>query len=397
MRNDSNDRGTDLALAAVEDRQEILDEFGGVDPRLGTYLHEVLTGGASDLHITAKRPPMVRIDGTIRPRDGEPILDSDMIRTMLRSTMDDDHWEIFESRRQVDYSLALGRLGRFRVNAYHQLGAPAAAFRAISSRVPTLEELEVRPEVERVGYFPYGLVLFVGPTGSGKSTTQAAIINKLNQDQWCHILTLEDPVEYLHGQGTAMINQREIGTDVHTFADGLRAAMREDPDIILLGEMRDEESITITLTLAETGHLVFATLHTNDAAQAMDRIVDTYAAERRDQIQTQLSGTLQAVVSQRLIRRIGGGRVAAFEVMLANDAVRNLIREGKTRQLRNVVATTSQEGMCTLESSLDALVQTGVVEHAEAVAVSQYPKEIHSPMVSAALKNARQANFSRRS
>jgi twitching motility protein PilT len=386
---------TDLVPVDVTD--DVVDEFGGVDVRLGTYLHEVLQWGASDLHVTAGRPPMVRIDGTIRPRDTETILEPDVIRTMLRTTMADESWDVFESRRQVDYSLTLGTLGRFRVNAYHQLGAPAAAFRAISSRIPTLQEIGVRPEVERMASFPYGLVLFVGPTGSGKSTTQAALIGRLNAERPAHILTIEDPVEYMHAHGgLAMINQREVGTDVRSFADGLRAALREDPDIILLGEMRDEESIAITLTLAETGHLVFATLHTNDAAQAIDRIIDSYPAEREAQIKTQLAGALQGVVSQRLVPKIGGGRAAAFEVMLANDAVRNLIREGKTRQLRNVVATTSVEGMCTIESSLDALVQSGTVAYEDAIAVSQYPKEIHDPAMAAAIANAREAAFAGR-
>jgi twitching motility protein PilT len=371
-------------------------DFGGVDPRLGTYLWDVLQWGGSDLHITSGRPPMVRIDGTLRRRDQTAALHDDLIFTMLRSTMDDEVWETFERRRQVDYSLALGDLGRFRVNAYHQLGSPAAAFRAISPRVPTLAEIGVPPEVSRMTEFPYGLVLFVGPTGSGKSTTQAALVGKINAERPCHILTIEDPVEYLHGHGVAMVNQREVGNDVHSFADGLRSALREDPDIILLGEMRDEESISITLTLAETGHLVFATLHTNDASQAIDRIIDSYPAERRDQIQTQLSAALQGVVSQRLVPRIGSGRAVACEVMVANEAVRNLIREGKTRQLRNVISTASTEGMRTMESSLDALVQGGAVAYEEAIAISQYPKEIRHPALSAGIAEA-QARLAGRS
>jgi len=389
---DGNDRLHDLAPPSAP----VAEDFGGVDPRLGTYLRETLAWGGSDLHITTGRPPMVRVDGTLRPRDDVTVLHDDAIATMLRSTMDDERWETYEHRRQVDYSLALGEYGRFRVNAYHQLGSPAAVFRAISSRVPTLAEIAVPPEVERMASFPYGLVLFVGPTGSGKSTTQAALVGKVNAETPCHILTIEDPVEYLHGHGVAMVNQREVGTDVRSFADGLRSALREDPDIILLGEMRDEESISITLTLAETGHLVFATLHTNDASQAIDRIIDSYPAERREQIQTQLSSALQGVVSQRLVPRIGGGRAVACEVMVANEAIRNLIREGKTRQLRNVIATTASGGMRTMEASLDELVQAGAVEYEDAVAVSQYPKEIRHPALAAGIAAARSRPGGRR-
>jgi twitching motility protein PilT len=219
-------------------------------------------------------------------------------------------------------------------------------------------------------------VLVVGPTGSGKSTTLAAMIDKINATKPCHILTIEDPIEYLHFHKTAMINQREVGTDVNSFTDGLRSALREDPDVILLGEMRDLDSISITLTLAETGHLVFATLHTNDAAQALDRVVDVFPAERRDQIQIQLAGSLQGVISQRLLPAEGGGRVAAYEVLMANDAVRNLVREGKSRQLRNAMIAGQQEGMQTIEMDLARLVSSGIVSFDTAAEASAYPKEI---------------------
>jgi twitching motility protein PilT len=373
----------DQPTSAVE-----LPDFGDVDPQLGRYLSNVVAWVASDLHLTVGRPPVVRIDGKLVDHPMVPALEAHTISRMLRSVLDDERWATYLERRQVDFSVTLAGLGRFRVNAYHQLGSPAAAFRAIAASVPKPHDIGLPPDVERVANFPYGLVLFVGPTGSGKSTTQAALIGTLNAAKPCHILTIEDPVEYLHGHQVALVNQREVGTDVRSFADGLRAALREDPDVILLGEMRDEESISITLTLAETGHLVFATLHTNDAAQAMDRIIDSYASDRREQVQTQLAGALQAVVSQRLVPRIGGGRVAAFEVMMANDAVRNLVREGKTRQLRNVVATSSAEGMRTMESSLNTLVADGVVTYQEAIALTQYPKEIKDPAIAAALAAA---------
>jgi twitching motility protein PilT len=351
-----------------------------VDPELTRLLHVVRARGASDLHLSVGRPPMIRVDGHLVEL-AEPALVAGAIERMLASVLDGVRRAAYATHHQADFSVTVPDAGRFRVNAFRQLGSPAAALRAIPPVVPTAAELGLPSEVERVASFPYGLVLFVGPTGSGKSTTQAALIGMVNATRPCHILTIEDPVEYVHGAGRAMVNQREVGTDVHSFADGLRAALREDPDLILLGEMRDEESITSTLTLAETGHLVFATLHTNDAAQTIDRLVDAYPSDRREQVQTQLAGALQAIVSQRLVPRVGGGRVAAYEVIIANDAIRNLVREGKTRQMRNVVSTGRAEGMSTMEQSFSALVADGVVTYDDAVARSQYPKEIWDPRV----------------
>ncbi|MFN6120667.1 MAG: type IV pilus twitching motility protein PilT, partial [Actinomycetes bacterium] len=252
----------------------------------------------------------------------------------------------------------------------------AMALRVVPSRVRSLDELGAPLACVDLLNKPYGLVLVVGPTGSGQSTTLAAMIDKINATKPCHILTIEDPIEYLHFHKTAMVNQREVGSDVNSFADGLRSALREDPDVILLGEMRDLDSISITLTLAETGHLVFATLHTNDASQALDRIVDVFPAEKRDQIQIQLAGSLQGVISQRLLPAEGGGRVAAYEVLMANDAVRNLLREGKARQLRNVMISGQQEGMQTIEMDLARLVGSGIISFDTAAEVSAYPKEI---------------------
>jgi twitching motility protein PilT len=246
----------------------------------------------------------------------------------------------------------------------------------IPFRVRSLEELGAPWAANELLNRPYGLVLVVGPTGSGKSTTLAAMIDRINETKPVHILTIEDPIEYLHNHKVAMVNQREVGTDVNNFLDGLRSALREDPDVVLLGEMRDLDSISITLTLAETGHLVFATLHTNDASQALDRIVDVFPAERRDQIQIQLAGTLQGVISQRLLPAEGGGRVAAYEVLMANDAVRNLVREGKSRQLRNTMISGQQEGMQTIEMDLARLVSSGILSFDVAAEVSAYPKEI---------------------
>lgn len=366
--------GLDSAPAARSD----------VDADLARCMADVFERRGSDLHLAVGRAPMIRIDGHLVEQSEHAELDLGSLERMLRSLLDEAGWQAFLDRRQADFSVTLPEVGRFRVNAYHQLGSIAVAMRAISAVIPSTAEVGLPSDVEQVSRFPYGLVLFVGPTGSGKSTTQAALIGSINATRQCHILTIEDPVEYVHGIGTALMSQREVGSDVHSFADGLRAALREDPDIVLLGEMRDEESIAIALTLAETGHLVFATLHTNDAVQAVDRIVDSYPSDRRSQIQTQMAGALQAVVSQRLVPRIGGGRTAAFEVIIANDAIRNLIREGRTRQMRNVVSTGRADGMRTLEQSLSTLVADGVVSHRDAVNVSQYPNEIHNPSVAEA-------------
>ena len=279
--------------------------------------------------------------------------------------------------QQVDFSFGIEGLGRFRANAFKQRNTYALALRVVP--VPRSFARGARRARRRRSTClnePYGLVLVVGPTGSGKSTTLAAMIDRINATSPVHILTIEDPVEYLHTHKMAMVNQREVGTDVLSFTDGLRSALREDPDVILLGEMRDLDSIAITLTLAETGHLVFATLHTNDASQALDRIVDVFPPERRDQIQIMLAGSLQGVISQRLLPAEGGGRVAAYEVLMANDAVRNLVREGKTRQLRNTMISGQQEGMQTIEMDLARLVASGIISFETAASASAYPKEI---------------------
>jgi len=267
-------------------------------------------------------------------------------------------------------------VGRFRANAYRQRNSCALALRVVPFRVRSLEELGAPQSCTTLLNRPYGIVLVVGPTGSGKSTTLAAMIDRINETKPVHILTIEDPVEYLHEHKVAMVNQREVGTDVASFPDGLRSALREDPDVVLLGEMRDLESIQIALSLAETGHLVFATLHTNDASQALDRIIDVFPSDKRDQIQIMLAGSLQGVISQRLIPAVNGGRVAAYEVLMGTEAVRNLIREGKSRQLRNVVATSGADGMQTIEMDLARLVTSGLITLEMAQASSAYPKEI---------------------
>jgi twitching motility protein PilT len=346
------------------------------DQMLVTLLQSTVAAGASDLHLSVGRPPSVRRDGLLIPFDGVGVLTTQDTERIVLSLLEDFQRKELDEVQQVDFSFGLEGLGRFRANAYKQRNSLALALRVIPYRVRSLEELGAPAAAIDLLNRPFGLILVVGPTGSGKSTTLAAMIDRVNETKPLHILTIEDPVEYLHTHKMSMVNQREVGTDVLSFTDGLRSALREDPDVILLGEMRDLDSIAITLTLAETGHLVFATLHTNDASQALDRIVDVFPAERRDQIQIMLAGSLQGVISQRLLPAEGGGRVAAYEVLMANDAVRNLLREGKTRQLRNTMISAQQEGMQTIEMDLARLVASGIISFETAASVSAYPKEI---------------------
>ncbi len=356
------------------------------DPALVTLLEATVAAGASDLHLTVGRPATARRDGILVTFEGVEEIEPAFVERIVMSLLDDRKREELHENNQVDFSFGLRGIGRFRANAFRQRGHLALALRVVPYRVRSLEELGAPWAATELLNKPYGLVLVVGPTGSGKSTTLAAMIDRINEERPCHILTIEDPVEYVHNHKTALVNQREVGTDVNSFTDGLRSALREDPDVILLGEMRDLDSISITLSLAETGHLVFATLHTNDASQALDRIVDVFPAERRDQIQIQLAGALQGVISQRLLPVEGGGRVAAYEVLLGTEAVRNLVREGKSRQLRNVISTAQKEGMQTIEMDLARLVASGLITMEAACEISAYPKEIvaHTATVRAA-------------
>jgi twitching motility protein PilT len=284
--------------------------------------------------------------------------------------------EIFESRKDVDFSFSWYDKARIRGNAFTQKGDIALALRMIPSAIPSFEQLGLPAVANRLAVLPRGFVLVTGPTGSGKSTTLASIIDHINDNRDAHVLTIEDPIEYVHNHKRSAINQREIGTDSGSFERALRSALREDPDILLIGEMRDLESIQIALTMAETGHLVFATLHTNDASQAIDRIIDVFPAWRQDQIRVQLSASLAAVVAQRLVPKIGGGMVATFEVLIATSASRNMIREGKSNQLRNIMSTSAGDGMQTLEMSLADLIRTGTITYEDALTITTYPKEL---------------------
>jgi twitching motility protein PilT len=320
---------------------------------------------ASDLHLSSALPPMIRVDGDLR-RLNLPSLDNQQLTELLYSTMSDHQRRDFEANLEVDFSYAVPGLARFRVNCFHQDRGVGGAFRTIPDAVWTLEKLGAPPSFREIINVPRGLVLVTGPTGSGKSTTLAAMIDHLNTSQAGHILTIEDPIEFVHQSKKCLINQREIHRDTHGFNQALRSALREDPDIILVGEMRDIETIRLALTAAETGHLVFATLHTSSAAKTIDRIIDVFPAGEKSMVRSMLSESLRAVIAQTLMKRIGGGRIAAHEIMLATPAIRNLIREDKVAQMYSAIQTGQNVGMHTLDQYLEGLVARGIVARQEA-------------------------------
>ena len=295
---------------------------------------------------------------------------------IVRSMLDARQIETFEQNLDVDFSFSWEDKARLRASAFTQKGQTALSLRMIPTQIPDFDELGLPPIAEWLATLPRGLVLVTGPTGSGKSTTLASIIDRINETRSVHVLSIEAPIEYLHEHKMSAVTQREIGLDSPSFDRALRSCLREDPDVLLMGEMRDTESIQMALTMAETGHLVFATLHTNDAPQAVDRIIDVFPDWRQDQIRVQLSASLAAIVAQRLLPKIGGGRTAAFEIMVATHPVRNLIREGKSNQLLNIIATNQSEGMQTLEMSLAALSSADVISYEDAAEVSVHPKEL---------------------
>ena len=349
------------------------------------WLDELWNARGTDLLLTAHAPPLIRVDGEMRPVSHGDTLSPEEAERIVHAVMGPDQIPHFVAEREIDFAFSWRDLARLRCNAFHQRETCALALRMIPYEIPGFADLGIPPVVERLVNLPMGLVIVTGPTGSGKSTSLAAMLDYINRNRRCHIVTIEDPIEYVHANHHSAVSQREVGTDTESFHRALRSVLREDPDVLLVGEMRDLESIAAALTIAETGHLVFATLHTNDSAQALDRIVDIFPSDRRDQIQVQLSSTLEGVVYQRLVPRIGGGLIAAYEVLTANHAVRNLVREGKTRQLRNIISTHQAEGMQTLEMALSDLIGAGVIDYESALKVSLYPKEIEKPMVSAAV------------
>jgi len=317
---------------------------------------------ASDLHLTAGAPPVIRVNGKLERLPDTDDLELDDIRTIIYRILSTEQQKILETKRQIDFSYSLPRVARFRVNAYFQRMSLGAAFRMIPTRIKTLEELAMPERLYELGEKPRGLVLVTGPTGSGKSTTLAALIDRINRTRAEHILTIEDPIEFLHHHRRCIVNQREIGDDATSFSEGLRAALRQDPDVILVGEMRDLETIATALTAAETGHLVFATLHTQSAPQTIDRIIDAFPAAQQQQVRVQLAATLQGVVTQNLVPTADrAGRTAALEILMPDDAVRNLIRQAKIEQIYSVMQTSSGRGMQTMEQSLADLTIRRVI------------------------------------
>ena len=349
---------------------------------LDAMLGAVIERRGTDMLMTCGSAPLVRVDGSLQPAPELAALDDGGMELVLRALLDESQRAQLEADREVDFAFSF-REARFRGNAFFQRGRRAVALRLMHGRIPTFDEIGLPHPIRDLARLKQGLVLFTGPTGSGKSTSLAALIDAINTIRPCHIITIEDPIEYLHTNRMALVHQREIGIDAHSFERALRATLREDPDAVLVGEMRDLESIAITLTLAETGHLVMSSLHTNDAPQALDRIVDVFPAERQGQIRLQLASVLTAVVAQRLVPRIGGGLVATCEVLIATSAVSNLIREGKTRQLRNAMQMALAAGNQTLEMSLNILVAAGTISAEAALAAAFVPHEIDVPARSA--------------
>jgi twitching motility protein PilT len=335
-------------------------------PRIEDLLEQVLKKKASDLHLQVGLPPVLRIDGALAPMTNLEPLNEETIEALIFSILDEDQKQILLKDKEFDFSFAFGDLGRFRVNAFHERSNLAAALRLIPAEILTIEQLGLPPIVSKFADFPRGLVLITGPTGSGKSTTMASIVHKINLERPAHILTIEDPIEYTHKSIRSVIVQREVHYDTYSFSVALRSALREDPDVVLIGEMRDLETIAAAITIAETGHLVLATLHTNSASQSIDRMVDVFPPHQQPQIRAQLSNILMAIVSQRLIPTIGGGRVAAAEILVATSAVRNIIREGKSHQLEAVIQTGAQFGMQGMDKTLSQLVHQGSISFDEA-------------------------------
>lgn len=346
-----------------------------VTPEFARLLDQTITAKASDLHIVVGINPTLRIDGGLAPLADEPVLDAKQAESYVLGLLDEQMREDFYQRKELDFSFGYKEY-RFRANSFFQSGTLALALRLIPLEIRTFEQLGLPPVLERFSASGQGLVIITGPTGHGKSTTLAAMINAINESRRGRIITIEDPIEYVFKHKKSIVTQRELGQDTNSFARALRASLREDPDVVLIGEMRDLETVEAALTIAETGHLVFTTLHTNSAAQTADRIIDIFPPHQQQQVRAQLASVLLGVISQRLIPKVGGGRVAAAELMIANSAVRNTIREGKTHQLPNIIQTSAAEGMISLDKVLAELVSKGEITIDDALMWSLDPKAL---------------------
>ncbi len=371
-----------LSPIADDPNGDIITNVKVNDFSIKELLDIVIQKNASDLHLTVGYPASIRIDSKLE-RIGDP-LTPDQVKKLIHQTLSPNQKELLEVNKEVDLSYDHDKKARFRVNAYNERGNLAAAYRLIPTRIKTLEELRLPPALYDFTKIPQGLFLVTGPTGHGKSTTLAAMLQEINEHYAEHIITIEDPIEYVYPQGRALVDQRELGEDTHDWSIALKSILRQDPDVVLIGEMRDFETIQSAITISETGHLVFATLHTNSAAQSIDRIIDVFPPHQQEQIRTQLAGSLKGILSQRLIPKLGGGREAAIELMIVTPAIQNLIREGKTYQIDNVISTSYDMGMVTLERSLVKMVREGkiTVEMAQEYAIR--PEEILKLMKSGA-------------
>lgn len=348
-----------------------------VEIKFRNYLQMVAEQNASDLHLCVGRPPIIRIDGKLYPIAGEEKLSKQKMIDIAKSILNEEQQKRLQESRQIDFSIDLYGKARFRANIYFQKGFISAAFRMISSKIPTLEELNLPTTLYELTKPSQGFVLITGPCGHGKSTTLAALIDYINHNRQDHIITIEDPIEYLFDPDMCIIDQREVFQDAVDFETALRAVFREDADVVMVGEMRDLETISTAITAAETGHLIFATLHTNDAAQTIDRMVDVFPAHQQNQIRMQLAQTLLGIISQRLLSRVdGGGRVPAVEILYNNNAVANLIREGKTHQINLIIETSREQGMVSLNNSLADLVKKGIITFEEAETYSTNREEL---------------------
>ncbi len=335
-------------------------------PRIEILLEEVIKKKGSDLHLQVGLPPMLRVDGVLLAVPAAEALTEESLEALVFAILDDDQKQILLKDKEFDFSFAFGDLGRFRVNAFHERGNLAAALRLIPNEILTTDQLGLPPVVQKFADYPRGLVLVTGPTGSGKSTTLAALIHKINHERAAHIVTIEDPIEFTHKSNKSVIAQREVHYDTYSFSAALRSTLRQDPDVVLIGEMRDLETIAAAITIAETGHLVFATLHTNSASQSIDRMIDVFPPHQQSQIRAQLANILVAICAQRLVPTIGGGRIAAAEILIATPAVRNIIREGKAHQLEAVIQTGAEHGMQSLDKTLVNLIHNGTITYDEA-------------------------------
>lgn len=344
----------------------------GIDALLGVLWE----AHGTDLLLTAGMAPQIRVDGHLSGVPDYPKLTPTQVDDLLAELLSGEQAASWIDQHEFDFAFSWKQTARVRGNAYTQRGSTAVALRIIPLKVPTMAELDLPPAMEAFIHQPQGLVLVTGPTGSGKSTTLASMIHQISIDRACHIITIEDPIEYLHPHRRSAVDQREVGSDTASFADGLRSILREDPDVLLVGEMRDLDSIRFALTIAETGHLVFATMHTNDTAQALARIIGVFPAQEQPQVRVQLAAALSGIAYQQLIPRIGGGMVAAHEVLVANGAIRNMLAEGKTNQLRNSLMTGHKDGMVTFEKSLSRLVAAGQITYQDAIARSLFPKDV---------------------